>query len=590
MNSLFSSLQKIGKSLMLPVSVLPIAGILLGIGAAKLSFMPILLSYIMSEAGGAIFGNLPLLFAIGVALGFSKNDGVAALSSVVGYVVLLATMGVMAKVQGVETYSIMGIDSIKTGVFGGIIMGALASFLFNKYYKITLPPYLGFFSGKRFVPIITAFAAIILGSIMSVVWPPVGNVIDSFSHWAASENPEVAFSLYGIVERALVPFGLHHIWNVPFFFESGSFIDPDTGKEVFGEIARYVSGDKTAGNLAGGYLTKMWAVPAAALAIWHTAKPENKKKVAGIMISGALTSFLTGITEPVEFAFLFVAPGLYAIHALFAGAAFYTCIALGIKHGMTFSHGFIDYVLLFPQSTNALWFFVIGPIWGAVYYSVFRFTIVKFNLKTPGREDESVVADSAEEGSSTGARLVAYFGGKSNISNLDSCITRLRIQVKDPSKVQETALKSMGASGVVKVGNGVQAIFGTSSGNLKTEMEEFIQSGAEELKIVDASPVGEGSPEESTANAVKQDVPFTPKDIISYLGGKNNIVEMDKCATTRLRFSLKDQNALKTNSFNETQGQRVLKLENGVYHFIVGKEVDSLYAQLKQELPNSIQI
>ncbi len=589
LKNLFSSLQKVGKSLMLPVSVLPIAGVLLGVGAAKLSFLPTLMSTIMENSGGAIFGNLPLLFAIGVALGFSKNDGVAALSSVVGYVVLLATMGTMAKIQGVETFDIMGIPSIKTGVFGGIITGALASYLFNRFYKINLPPYLGFFSGKRFVPIITAFAAIILGSILSVIWPPIGGAINSFSHWAANENPAMAFSLYGVVERALVPFGLHHIWNVPFFFESGEYVDPNTGKAVFGEIARYVSGDPTAGNLAGGYLTKMWGLPAAAIAIWHTAKPENKKKVAGIMISGALTSFLTGITEPIEFAFLFVAPVLYVIHAGVSAFAFYICIALGLKHGMTFSHGLIDYILLFPQSKNALWFFVIGPAWALVYYSIFRFTIVKFNLKTPGREEEVETVATSQEGIElgTGGQLVQAFGGNANIKNLDSCITRLRIEVKDATLVQEKTLKNMGATGVVKVGSGVQAIFGTRSGNLKTDMEEFMQSG----QVVKAK--GEGTLLESTPEvaiaATAHNLNLSSDRIIELLGGSENILEMDTCATTRIRFGLKDSSLIKELE-NSAEKNRIVTLRDGVIHLVVGRSVNELFQELKIKLPTSIQM
>ena len=215
----FAMLQKTGKSLMLPVSVLPVAGLLLGIGSANFSWLPAALSHVMAQSGGAIFGNLPLIFAIGVALGVTQNDGVAALAAVVGYAVLLATMGVMAALFGYEPTTIMGIKSIETGVFGGIGVGSIAGWLFNKYFRIQLPPYLGFFAGKRFVPIVTALAAIIVGIILSIIWPPIGRAINSFSHWGSEGNPAAAFTLYGIVERSLIPFGLHHIWNVPFFFQ-----------------------------------------------------------------------------------------------------------------------------------------------------------------------------------------------------------------------------------------------------------------------------------------------------------------------------------------------------------------------------------
>ena len=262
----FGWLQKIGKSLMLPVSVLPAAGILLGVGSAKFTWLPVSVSSVMAQAGGAVFSNLPLIFAIGVALGLTGNDGVAALASVVGFAVMLATMGVMAPLVGYEPRQIMGIPSIETGVFGGILIGAVAAILFNRYYRLQLPSYLGFFSGKRSVPIMTAFLAIVVGIVLSLVWPPIGNQINRFSHWAANGNPAAAFAIYGVVERSLIPFGLHHIWNVPFFFEVGTYLDPATGKEIHGEIYRFTAGDPTAGHLAGGYLFKMWGLPAAAFA------------------------------------------------------------------------------------------------------------------------------------------------------------------------------------------------------------------------------------------------------------------------------------------------------------------------------------
>src|SRR3954466_2526828 len=424
----FALLQKIGKCMMLPVSVLPIAGILLGVGAAEFSWLPESVSLIMKNSGDAIFGNLPLLFAIGVAIGLTNNDGVSALASTTGYVVFLAAMGVCAKLRGIETTAIMGIPSIQTGVFGGIIVGIVAAWAFNRFYKIQLPPYLGFFAGKRSVPIITSFAVIFVGIVLSFVWPPIGNGIKAFSDWAVHGRPVMAFTIYGWVERALIPFGLHHIWNVPFFFEAGSFTDPATGKVVQGEIARYIAGDPTAGHMTGGYLFKMWGLPAAAFAMWHAARPENRAKVGGIMVSAALTAFLTGITEPIEFAFLFVAPVLYAIHALFAGAAYFLCIVLGIKHGFTFSHGLIDYVVLFLKSHNALWLLVLGPVWAAVYYGIFSFAIRRFNLLTPGREVETESTRAARDvsGDQFALQLVRAFGGRTNLVSLDACITRLR--------------------------------------------------------------------------------------------------------------------------------------------------------------------
>jgi PTS system glucose-specific IIC component len=474
----FAWLQKIGKSLMLPVSVLPVAGILLGVGSAKFAWLPPVVSNVMAQAGGAVFGNLPLIFAIGVALGLTGNDGVAALAAVVGFAVMVATMGVMAPLVGYEPRQIMGIPSIETGVFGGILIGAVAAILFNRFYRVQLPPYLGFFAGKRSVPILTAFAAVLAGIGLSLVWPPIGRGIDHFSHWAAAGNPALAFALYGVVERSLIPFGLHHIWNVPFFFEVGQYLDPASGKIIRGEIYRFTAGDPTAGNLAGGYLFKMWGLPAAALAIWHTARPENRAKVGGIMVSAALTSFLTGITEPIEFSFLFVAPLLYALHAMLAGLAYFTAIELGIRHSTTFSHGLIDYIVLYPHSSRGWWLLVLGPLWALMYYSLFRTLIVRRDLKTPGREvEEAGAAATMDPGDSMAARLVAAFGGGANIRSLDACITRLRVELNDVSLASADALRALGAAGVVQVGGGMQAIFGTRSENLKTDMEEYLRAG-----------------------------------------------------------------------------------------------------------------
>ncbi|MGE5152523.1 MAG: PTS transporter subunit EIIC, partial [Bdellovibrio bacteriovorus] len=457
--SAFGGLQKIGKALMLPVSVLPVAGILLGVGAsiAREASNPwwVEIGRIMSASGESIFIILPLIFAIGVVLGFTKNDGVAAMAATVGYFVLLAALGVIglifigwmapaqplelrgdggkavhveydqarerfvcldkdgrtlermraAEIQGnaltcdgvsipfvlqagegeegaialydagegrmlpfpaarsrAEIKKILGIESIDTGVFGGILIGMIAAFLFNRYYRISLPPYLGFFAGKRFVPIAVAFAAIALAAVLAVVWPPIGAAIRDFGDWAAYGNPAAAVTIYGLVERMLLPFGLHHIWNVPFFFEVGTYIDPKTGQAVHGVLSRYFAGDYEAAILGGGFVFKMFGLPAAAFAIYQTAKPENKARVAGIMGSAALTAFLTGITEPLEFAFLFVAPVLYVVHAVLVGFAYLITYLLGARLGYSFSHGFIDYALYYVNDIKPWLILILGPI------------------------------------------------------------------------------------------------------------------------------------------------------------------------------------------------------------------------------------
>ncbi|BEV73572.1 MULTISPECIES: PTS transporter subunit EIIC [unclassified Paludibacterium] len=496
----FAVLQKIGKALMMPVAVLPVAGLLLGIGAANFSWIPPIVSHLMAAGGGAVFGNLPILFAVGVALGLTDNDGVASIAAIVGYAVLVATMGIMAPILGVKTVMVFGMPSMDTGVFGGILSGILAAALFNKYYRIELPSYLGFFAGKRFVPIVTGISSIFLGVVLAFIWAPIQHGIDVFSQWAAVSNPAVAVTLYGVVERMLLPFGLHHIWNAPFFFVMGNFTDPVTGQIIHGDINRFFAGDPTAGILAGGFLPKMWGLPAAAIAIWHTAKPENRTKIGAMMVSAALTSFLTGITEPIEFSFLFVAPVLYAVHAVLVGLAFWLMNTFGAHMGFTFSQGFIDFAVFYVKDVKPWLVFILGPIYAIVYYTVFRVLITALNLKTPGREDTveeeqldevavakavsasgapveqaKAAAPAGNDKSAMAQGLVEAFGGRSNLTSLDACITRLRVSVAEVDKVDQARLKSMGAAGVVVVGNNIQAIFGPRSENLKTDMQEYLK-------------------------------------------------------------------------------------------------------------------
>ncbi|WP_299734187.1 PTS glucose transporter subunit IIBC [uncultured Endozoicomonas sp.] len=473
--SAFGTLQKIGKALMLPVAVLPVAGILLGVGSAGFSFIPELLSNIMAQAGGSVFSNLPIIFAIGTAIGLTENDGVSSVAAVVGFAIMLGTMGVMANHLGLEPSVVMGISTIDTGVFGGIIVGILAAKMFNRYYKIQLPEYLGFFAGKRFVPIITGVSAIALGVLLSFIWPPIQSLINAFSQWAVTENPEAAGFVYGFVERLLIPFGLHHIWNVPFQMEMGEFIDA-SGTVFNGDIARFFAGDPSAGFLAGGYLFKMFGLPAAAIAIWHCAKPENRAKAGGIMVSAALTSVLTGITEPIEFSFLFVAPVLYGIHAILAGLAFAITNYLDIKMAMSFSHGLIDYVLYFGIATKPVWILILGALYAVLYYVIFRVLITAMDLKTPGREDESETQTKVEASSDLAVDLIKAFGGKDNIKNLDACITRLRVTVNNTDTVDVDRIKQLGATAVVVVGQNMQAIFGPKSDNIKTDMSEAMRS------------------------------------------------------------------------------------------------------------------
>lgn len=454
MMRLFGSLQQIGRSLMLPVSVLPVAGLLLGIGNAEFSWMNPLVAQVMAQAGGAIFANLPLIFAIGVALGFAAYDGVAAVAATVGYFVMLASLGVMAEFRGLKTEPITGIQTLQTGVFGGILVGLLAGFLFKRYHRIELHPSLGFFAGKRFVPIVTGLSALLLGVTLSYVWPPLQAQIRTLSDYVATGNPGLAVAVWGTLNRALIPLGLHHVWNNPFFFEIGTYVDPSNGQTVHGDIHRFLAGDKTAGILGGGYMYTMFGLPAAALAMWQTARPERRKEVGGILASGAFTSFLTGITEPLEFSFLFVAPVLYVLHSFFSGCASFLLFTLGGHVGFSFSHGFIDYVLYFPLHTKPWLVFVLGPLFGLVYYVIFRTAIPWFDLKTPGREAPAASPDGA--GPLDSQKLLEALGGKPNVLEASACgPTRLRLRLQYPELLNRVALDPLGLRAVQTLEGGV---------------------------------------------------------------------------------------------------------------------------------------
>ena len=583
----FAFLQKIGKSLMLPVAILPAAGILLGVGSAEFPIFPATVNSMMAAAGGAIFGNLALLFAIGVALGLTKNDGVSALSAAVGYAVMVATMGVTASLLGLETRSVLGMDSIDTGVFGGILVGGLAAFLFNKYYRISLPAYLGFFAGKRFVPIATSFAAIFLGVVLSFIWPPVQGVIDAFSAFASTGNTTLAVGIYGFVERLLIPFGLHHIWNVPFFFELGSYTTPD-GDVVRGVLNRFFAGDREAGILAGGFVFKMFGLPAAGLAIYHTAKPENRAKTGSIMLSAALTSFLTGITEPLEFAFMFLAPLLYLFHAVLVSAAFVVTYLLDVRMGYSFSHGLIDYMLFYAINIKPWMILILGPIFGAIYYAVFRFAITAMDLKTPGREDEETdEAEARNVAADTMAKqLVLAFGGKSNIVSLDACITRLRVEVNDVSKSSPDKLKALGAAGVVTVGNGLQAIFGTRSENLMTDMMLFLETAGEDAELTDQEKPSEVSYKEETIQPKLRDqnAPQKVAEWLEALGGVENVSMVESCAETRLRMRIKDGSKIDEEALLQKGVEAVVAIDGGLFHLLTGLNADQYAAEMGAQL------
>ena len=538
----FDFFQRIGKTFMVIISLLPAAGLLLGIGTTLQSpylidYLPFLentfwqtTSDLMKGAGSAIFSNLGVLFAIGIAGSWSGGKATAALSALVGYLVMHTVIGI---VLGINTENVseagygleLGIPTLEIGVFGGIVIGFMAAVLYNKYHDFKMPEMLSFFGGSRFVPIVTAGYSIIVALIFAFIWPVVQGGIYNIGAALSGENTPAFFMfLYGFIERALIPFGLHHIFYVPIrFSEVGGMYTTLAGQVVYGDTAMYMAqlADKqindaveiTAGRfMAGKFPFVLFGLPAVALAMYHMAKPKHKKAVAGLLFTAAGTAFLTGITEPIEFTFLFVAPLLYVFHTLMAGLSFMLMYILDVNIGYAGGSGVIDFILfgILPGVGEPWWYVpIVGLMMAVIYYIVFRWAIGKFNLLTPGRGDESSnrlyskedfkekTKSSSTHTNETDKRaydILQALGGKENINNLDACITRLRVGVNDKGKVNKAQLKALGASGVLEVGNGVQAIFGPTSDTIKNQILNIMENRDDGLNTRDASvEMDEGS-------------------------------------------------------------------------------------------------
>ena len=488
----FAQLQRLGKSLMLPIALLPAAGILLRLGQPDLLgkiTAPVIGPFFqaMSAAGGAIFANLPLLFAIGVAIGFArKADGSTALSAAAGYLVMTSVFATMSPVVLAGRLDQSGAQAtINYSVFAGILVGLVTALLFDRYHTITLPPYLGFFGGRRFVPIAVSLACLVLGFALSYFYPIFNMGLTSVGTFIAGSGILGAF-LYGFANRMLIPLGLHHILNTYIWFIYGSYHGPHG--VVTGELTRFAAGDPSAGLLTSGfYPIIMFGLPGAALAMIHVAKPAQKKAAVGILSAAALTAFLTGVTEPLEFSFMFVAFPLYVIHAFLTGVSLAIAYALNIHLGFSFSSGLIDLILYgtAPAAKNIPLLIVMGVVFFFLYYAMFRFAIVKWNMRTPGREpDDEFAAEESANLTDSAAQvvgvpaaapdrielLISAFGGRANLIAVDACITRLRIEVGDRDLVDRRRLKQLGAAGVIEVGNNVQAIFGTQADSLKSDI------------------------------------------------------------------------------------------------------------------------
>lgn len=530
-DKIFGVMQRVGRSFMLPIAMLPIAGLLLGIGSSFTNLTTLEAYHltgiireggilygvlaIMKAAGSVVFDNLALLFAMGVAIGMAKKEkAAAALSGAVGYLIMNTTISALIEINGGisamaanATTQVLGITTLQMGVFGGIIVGLGVAALHNRYYKIELPQVLSFFGGTRFVPIITAVVYLMVGIAMFFIWPVVQRGISYLGNLVLGSGYVGTF-LYGLIERALIPFGLHHVFYMPFWqTDLGGAMVVD-GNMVSGAqnifFAELASGGtehfsvSATRFMTGKFPFMIFGLPAAAYAMYKAARSEKKKQVGGLLLSAALTSMITGITEPLEFTFLFVAPVMYAVHCVLAGLSYMIMHMLRVTVGMTFSGGIIDLtlfgILQGSHKTNWIWILPVGLIYAVVYFFVFYYMIRKFDFKTPGREEtgeetklytrkdlearknhekDGNVSDS---GDMVSARILKGLGGKENLSDLDCCATRLRVTVKDSALVSDEILKQSGASAVIHKGNGVQVIYGPQVSVIKSNLEEYMET------------------------------------------------------------------------------------------------------------------
>ena len=473
-SQVFSILQRVGQSLMVPVSVLPAAGLLIAFG--RLFPDSSLMNALFVKGGLSVFEQLSVLFAIGVAIGFTGGAGVAGLASAVGYFLLKTLLQVIG-----DYFKLPPID---TGVFGGIIVGLTSAWVYFRFSNVQLPSFLGFFSGKRLVPIMTAVMTLFLAAGLSILWPPIQEAIRLFGTYVSDSQFGPAF--YAAGKRLLIPVGLHHVYYPSFLYEFGEFVTT-SGDIVRGDSARYYAGDPHAGRfMASEFPIMLFGLPAAALAITLRAWQQNRKVISGVMLSAALTSILTGITEPIEFSFIFVAPLLFGLHVVFAFLSGFLTEIFDIQLGYTFSASLIDFVTGYFNQKNSIYLWlVVGPLIAALYFFSFYYLIQKFNFLTPGRENLNDNVDNSAattrpsfEKSNTSelaTQILAALGGANNLVHLDACITRLRLQVQDASKVQEGLLKSLGASGTLKSGTNVQVVFGTKSDQIKEQIKRLIQ-------------------------------------------------------------------------------------------------------------------
>ncbi|MDF0730429.1 N-acetylglucosamine-specific PTS transporter subunit IIBC [Pseudomonas entomophila] len=546
-------LQRLGRALMLPIAILPIAGLLLRLGDTDLLDIAL-----VHDAGQAIFANLALIFAVGIAVGFARdNNGTAGLAGAIGYLVLVATLKTID-------------PKIDMGMLAGILCGLLGGSLYNRFKDIRLPEYLAFFGGRRFVPIITGLSAVSLGLLFGIVWPPVQHGINSLGQ-VMMESGSIGAFFFGVLNRLLIITGLHHILNNLVWFVFGSF-EAVNGQVVTGDLARYFAGDPKAGQFMAGIFPMMiFGLPAACLAMYRHALPGRRKLIGGVLLSMALTSALTGVTEPVEFAFMFLAPMLYLIHALLTGLSMAICDLLNIRLGFTFSGGAIDMALGWGRSTNGWLVFPVGVAYALVYYFVFDFCIRRFDLKTPGREEQPADRVVAGGEAPRARGYIEALGGAANLQGVDACTTRLRLVLADRGLARDDELKRLGAMAVVRPGNGgsLQVVVGPLADALADEIRAALPQALVTAPVVETAP-----------SAVDETVPAG--EWLEALGGRANVLAVACVASSRVRVTLKDEGKVARERLLAMGCQGVSPQAGGVWHLLMGPQAPGVSQALQR--------
>ncbi len=585
MKSPLAGLQKVGGALMLPIAVLPIAGLLLRLGQPDL-----LASASVAAAGEAIFSNLGLLFAIGVAVGLAReNHGAAGLASVVAYLVATKGAEVLIAVPAAAVADVSGRarelavaaykahELAKLSVPVGILSGLTAGALYNRFYNITLPSYLAFFGGRRFVPIVSGFAGLVLAGAFGTQWQHLEQGMDVLSRSVLHAGALGLFA-YGVLNRVLIVTGLHHIINNIAWFLLGDY------HGVTGDLKRFFAGDPSAGAFMSGFFpVMMFGLPAACLAMYHSVLPERRRAVSGLLASIALTSILTGVTEPIEFTFIFLAPALYALHALLTGVAFIIMNALQVRLGFGFSAGLFDYVLNFNRATRPLWLLPVGALYFALYYGLFRLVIVRFDLKTPGRDALESAAAALPAMPAERARLwISALGGATNLVSVDACTTRLRLLVADQAAVDESALKQLGVRGLVRPSaNTLQVVVGTMADQVAGEIRSALHGAASSAAVP-----GVAAPAPALATPAPDTLAVQPADaaaLLAALGGRANVRGVE-AAASRLRVSVGDAALVDRAAIHDLGLRGVAIPRAGCVHVIVGPAANLTCAALKRLL------